>query len=153
MERVWPRVWQVACREEEIANVGDYVNYEIGEESILAVRNAPGSIKAFYNVCPHRDRRLRDDARGNVKAISCGYHGWTFDLDGKEPKISQEIYRNLADFKGKNPILEQDFANMLVVHKGTRSRGWKGARPNPFQESNVYNLHRVVHQYIYTDEK
>ena len=60
MERVWPRVWQVACREEELPNVGDYVNYEIGNESILVVRSAPDKIRAFYNVCPHRGRRLVD---------------------------------------------------------------------------------------------
>src|SRR3974377_263595 len=74
MERVWPRAWQIACREEEIPSVGNYVNYEIGHESILIVRSAPGSIKAFYNVCPHRGRRLRDDARGTLRKFFCGYH-------------------------------------------------------------------------------
>ena len=42
---------------------------------------------------------------------------------------------------------------MIAVHKGIKSRGWKGARPNPLQESNVYNLHRGLRQYIYSDEK
>ena len=87
MERLWPRVWQIACREEEIPNVGDYVNYEIGHESILIIRNAPGSIKALYNVCPHRGRRLRDDPCGRMARIFCGFHGWTFDLDGKPISI------------------------------------------------------------------
>jgi phenylpropionate dioxygenase-like ring-hydroxylating dioxygenase large terminal subunit len=87
MERVWPKTWQVACREEEISNVGDYVNYEIGLESILVVRSAPDRIRAFYNVCPHRGRRLRDDPRGSLKAIKCGYHAWTFDLDGQVTAI------------------------------------------------------------------
>ncbi|MEQ1883178.1 MAG: Rieske 2Fe-2S domain-containing protein, partial [Burkholderiales bacterium] len=72
MERVWPRTWQVACRIEEIPNVGDYVNYEIGQESILVVRSSPDTINAFYNVCPHRGRRLRDDERGTVNSIYCG---------------------------------------------------------------------------------
>ena len=27
--RLWPRIWHLACREEEIPNVGDFVNYEI----------------------------------------------------------------------------------------------------------------------------
>ena len=82
MERLWPRVWQVACREQEVPEPGDYLNYEIGEESILVVRQQDGSIRAFYNVCPHRGRRLRDDARGSLKAIVCGYHAWSFRLDG-----------------------------------------------------------------------
>lgn len=82
-ERLWPRVWQIACREEEIPKVGDYVNYEIVEDSILVMRTAPGVIKAYHNVCPHRGRRLRDDARGTVPVLRCNYHAWRFNLDGK----------------------------------------------------------------------
>jgi len=37
-ERLWSRVWQVACREEEIAEVGDFCEYLIGDQSILVVR-------------------------------------------------------------------------------------------------------------------
>ncbi len=124
MERVWPRVWQVACREEEIANVGDYVNYEIGEESILVVRNAPGSIKAFYNVCPHRGRRLRDDARGNVKAISCGYHAWTFDLDGKVTAIPSE-----EDWQGCPQFSKEDTS--LTSVKADTWAGWVWINMDP----------------------
>jgi phenylpropionate dioxygenase-like ring-hydroxylating dioxygenase large terminal subunit len=72
---------------------------------------------------------------------------------GKEPAWEHEFYPTLESFKGQNPILEQDFSNMLAVHKGMRSRGWQAARANPVQESNVYNLHRVLHQYIYSDEQ
>jgi phenylpropionate dioxygenase-like ring-hydroxylating dioxygenase large terminal subunit len=82
-ERLWPRVWQIACREEEIPNVGDYVTYEIVEDSILVVRSAPGEIRAFHNVCPHRGRRLRDDARGALSTFRCNYHAWRYGLDGR----------------------------------------------------------------------
>ena len=58
MERLWPRVWQVACREEELADVGDYVDYVIGDQSILVVRAAPDTIKAYFNTCLHRGTRL-----------------------------------------------------------------------------------------------
>lgn len=105
MERVWPKVWQVACREEEIAEVGDYVNYEIGRESILVVRSAPGAIRAFYNVCPHRGRRLRDDARGNLSMIFCGYHAWTFDLEGKPTSIPDR-----EDWQGCPMSSDEDFS-------------------------------------------
>lgn len=99
MERVWPRVWQVACREEEIPNVGDYVNYEIGHESILVVRSAPNKIKALFNICPHRGRRLRDDSGGNVSKFYCGYHAWTFDLDGKIISLPErDDWKGCADF-------------------------------------------------------
>lgn len=83
-ERLWPKVWQVACREEEIPNVGDFVNFEIGAESFLVVRVAPDEIRAFYNVCPHRGRRLKTAYNGNVvNGIMCRFHAWRFDLEGK----------------------------------------------------------------------
>ncbi len=59
-ERLWPKVWQVACSEEEVAKVGDFVTYEIAGESIVIVRTAPDQIKSYYNVCMHRGRRLHE---------------------------------------------------------------------------------------------
>src|SRR5262245_10395250 len=58
MERLWPRVWQIACREEEVPNSGDYFEYTIGDQSILVVRQDTDTIKAFFNACPHRGTRL-----------------------------------------------------------------------------------------------
>src|SRR5271170_848894 len=58
MERLWPRVWQVACREEEIPDVGDFLEYTIGDQSILVVRSDTDTITAFFNACAHRGTRL-----------------------------------------------------------------------------------------------
>ena len=81
--KLWPKVWQIACREEEIPNVGDFINYEIQDESILIVRTQKDEISAFYNVCQHRGRRLRDEERGNVaQGFVCRFHGWRYALDG-----------------------------------------------------------------------
>ncbi len=105
MTHVWPRTWQAACRIQEIPEVGDYVNYEIGHELILVVRSAPDKIRAFYNVCPHRGRRLRDDERGNLSLIFCGYHAWSFDLDGRPATIPSR-----EDWKGCPASSEADFS-------------------------------------------
>src|SRR5262245_25608255 len=59
-DRLWARVWQHAGRVEEIPEVGDYLTYDIGDDSILIVRSAPDTIRAFHNVCSHRGRRLVD---------------------------------------------------------------------------------------------
>ena len=64
MERLWPRVWQVACREEEIPNAGDFLEYTIADQSILVVRNDAGDIRAYFNTCPHRGTRLASKASG-----------------------------------------------------------------------------------------
>jgi phenylpropionate dioxygenase-like ring-hydroxylating dioxygenase large terminal subunit len=92
-ERLWPRVWQMAGREEDIPNVGDYFTYDICDDSIIIVRTAADTIKAFYNVCAHRGRQLIDvpadqnGVRGNTRNFICGFHGWTYDLEGKNSYI------------------------------------------------------------------
>jgi phenylpropionate dioxygenase-like ring-hydroxylating dioxygenase large terminal subunit len=82
-ERLWSRVWQVACRQEEIADVGDFCEYLIGDQSILVVRSAPDTIRAFHNTCLHRGTRLADGSgRFPEGCIRCRYHAWRYDLDG-----------------------------------------------------------------------
>jgi nitrite reductase/ring-hydroxylating ferredoxin subunit len=88
MEKLWPRVWQVACREEEIPNPGDYLEYTIGDQSILVVRSDNEAIKAYFNTCPHRGTRLAADC-GNFSngEIRCRYHAWRWDLKGNVREI------------------------------------------------------------------
>ena len=82
-ERMWSRVWQWACREEHIPNVGDYYVYDIGDRSLLVVRTAHG-IKAYNNFCLHRGTQLRPSGtQGRAQQFRCPFHGWTWDTDGK----------------------------------------------------------------------
>jgi phenylpropionate dioxygenase-like ring-hydroxylating dioxygenase large terminal subunit len=87
-ERLWARVWQVACREEEVAEVGDYAEYRIGEQSILVVRSAPDAIGAYYNTCLHRGTRLAEGSgQFDDGCIRCRYHAWCYDLEGKVVEV------------------------------------------------------------------
>ena len=63
-DRLWAKVWQMAGRAEEVPEVGNFITYDIGDDSILIVRAAPDKLKAFHNVCPHRGRRLVDTPNG-----------------------------------------------------------------------------------------
>src|SRR5271156_441662 len=38
VEKLWKRVWQVACHEDDLPGVGDYVPYDIAGLSFLVVR-------------------------------------------------------------------------------------------------------------------
>jgi phenylpropionate dioxygenase-like ring-hydroxylating dioxygenase large terminal subunit len=80
-ERLWPRVWQVACREEEIPEPGDYVTFDVADESIIVVRLADRSVAAYYNACQHRGRRLTEGC-GSARHFFCQFHGWRYNLDG-----------------------------------------------------------------------
>ena len=85
VEKVWRKTWQMACRLEEIPNVGDHVVYEIVHDSLIVVRTnqADGSagIRAYVNSCLHRGTQLRCED-GNVKHFKCPVHGFTWALDG-----------------------------------------------------------------------
>ncbi|MGE0388052.1 MAG: aromatic ring-hydroxylating dioxygenase subunit alpha [Gammaproteobacteria bacterium] len=97
--RLWPRVWLIACREEEIRASGDFVKFDIAGESILVLRAGAG-IKAYYNVCQHRGRRLKDHACGNTgRSLYCRFHGWRWNIDGSIASVlDREDWNGCADF-------------------------------------------------------
>lgn len=86
MEHVWKKVWQFACRVEEIPEVGDHLLYEVGDLSLIVVRSDANTIKAFFNSCLHRGRRLVSEP-GNKQNFRCPYHAWTWGLDGSNKFI------------------------------------------------------------------
>lgn len=81
VERMWSRVWQMACREEQIPEVGDTLLYEPPGMKLMIVRTAPDEIKAFYNSCPHRGMKLCASDTSLVQ-IRCPFHGFAWELDG-----------------------------------------------------------------------
>ncbi|MEO7248548.1 MAG: aromatic ring-hydroxylating dioxygenase subunit alpha [Novosphingobium sp.] len=85
-EKLWGEVWQVACREEEIAQVGDYVTFDILDESIIVVRTGSDRIAAYYNVCQHRGRRLTEGC-GHARKFVCRFHGWQWNIDGENVHV------------------------------------------------------------------
>src|SRR5262249_28896298 len=119
--------WQMACRVEEIPRVGDYVVYDICDDSILVVRTAEDRIKAFYNVCSHRGRKLRDDKRGHVTNFWCRYHGWKFDLEGQVAYVHDE-----SDWAAC-PTFSRDQAALPPVKVDTWA-GWVWVHQDPDAE-------------------
>src|SRR4051812_46308571 len=82
VERLWKRVWQFACREEDIPEPGDHHVYEIANLSFLVVRTPAGAINAYPNACLHRGRRLKD-FDGQCSELRCPFHGFAWELDGR----------------------------------------------------------------------
>ncbi len=79
--KVWSKVWQMACREEQIPAVGDSIVYDVAGFSLIVVRRGPDEIRAFHNSCLHRGTRLRTQP-GPVAELRCPFHGFTWNLDG-----------------------------------------------------------------------
>ena len=101
-DKLWRKVWQQVGRVEEIPEVGSYLTYDILDDSIIVVRTGPNEFKAHHNVCMHRGRRLVDTPEGAKnacgrarKSFVCGFHGWTYGLDGACTHIREQ-----DDWKG-----------------------------------------------------
>lgn len=76
------RTWQFACHESQLRAPGDYVTFELCDESLFAIRGKDGRIRTFYNVCQHRAHQLVSGA-GSTRVVVCPYHAWTYELDGR----------------------------------------------------------------------
>lgn len=82
-EGMWTKVWLLLGRESELPEPGDWQMEPVGREEILMVRQADGSVKAFFNVCQHRGNPLVEEDKGHVKRFVCKYHSWAFMPDGE----------------------------------------------------------------------
>ncbi|MGI9326103.1 MAG: aromatic ring-hydroxylating oxygenase subunit alpha [Pseudomonadales bacterium] len=90
-DRMWPKVWQMACREEQIPETGDYQVYDIGDQSAIVTRTESGTIKAFYNACMHRGTALKEaDSAGYCASFRCPFHGWIYSLDGELIELPED---------------------------------------------------------------
>lgn len=114
-EKLWYRVWQMACREEEIPNVGDFYTYDIVDQSIIVIRVATDEIKAYYNVCPHRGRTITEGC-GHAARLFCKFHGWSWKLDGTIAKVVDR-------HEWPEESLTDDDLNLVPVKVG-RWSGW-----------------------------
>jgi len=84
LERFYAQMWVCAGRANQIPAAGDYFLREFAGESIIIVREKSDTIRSFFNVCRHRGTRICPVADGHFAGrIQCGYHGWTYGLDGR----------------------------------------------------------------------
>ena len=81
VSHLWSRVWQYACREEEIPEVGDYHVYTIVRSSFIVIRTDEHTIKAYPNACLHRGRQLKE-YDGRCSEIRCPFHGFAWTIGG-----------------------------------------------------------------------
>jgi nitrite reductase/ring-hydroxylating ferredoxin subunit len=87
VDRLWPHVWQMACRLETIPNVGDWIEYSNVGKSVIVVRAKDG-IKAYHNHCRHRGVPIaggKGNEHGNCAKAGfvCPFHGWRWNMEGE----------------------------------------------------------------------
>ncbi len=66
----------------DIARPGDLMLFDAAGSEILLVRGHDGTVRAFLNICRHRGARLVTHCEPRQR-ISCPFHNWSYDLDGR----------------------------------------------------------------------
>lgn len=83
MEHLFKPGWMLAGHVSDVAQPGAYLTFDGFGERALVIRGDDGRLRAFHNVCRHRGALLLNQPRGHCShAISCPFHGWTYDTRG-----------------------------------------------------------------------
>jgi choline monooxygenase len=116
-DAIFARTWQLVGYQEQVVNAGDYFTFNLAGEPILVVRGADGELRAFYNVCRHRAGPPAERC-GSRKVFRCGYHGWTYGLDGR--LITAPEFDGVCDFDphqfGLRPVRCEQWSGMVFVN-------------------------------------
>lgn len=88
-EQLWPRVWQMACRLEEIPAPGDVVEYQFLDQSVIVLRTEDLGVRAFQNACRHRGVKLVEGRGRRERGFQCPFHGWRYGPDGTNAAVTQ----------------------------------------------------------------
>jgi glycine betaine catabolism A len=115
MAAVFGRCWIYVAVEPDVPEPGDVVTVQVGDSSVLIVRDDDMQVRAFHNVCRHRGARLVSTPTATVGNLVCPYHSWTYGLDGRllfADHMGEDFDRAC---RGLKPIHLRSVAGLLFV--------------------------------------
>src|SRR5438270_4414795 len=116
-EKIFANSWQIVGRRAQVANPGDFFTIELAGEPLLIVRDSHSALRGFYNVCRHRAGPPAEGC-GSRKVFRCGYHGWTYALDGS--LISAPEVEGVQDFDPSQvalaPVRVEEWFHLIFVN-------------------------------------
>ncbi len=80
---IFSNSWQYVCHSSSLQEPGDYAVRDLGDQSVIVIRDQSGKVCAHHNVCQHRAHRLLEGSGKTGSTIVCPYHNWTYDLSGE----------------------------------------------------------------------
>ncbi|MGH8262349.1 MAG: aromatic ring-hydroxylating oxygenase subunit alpha, partial [Steroidobacteraceae bacterium] len=150
-EKLFLPSWQVVCHVSELAGAGDYVAFEFFGQRGFVIRDDTGTLRAFHNVCRHRAHAVVGSERGSCpKFLTCGYHGWTYHLDGRNRSVSApDTFPKFERSKfGLKPIELEVFMGMVFV----RVRGGEPSVAERMQPHAAELAHYRMDEMVPLDE-
>ncbi len=119
-ERLFRKVWLNVGRVEEVPEPGRYIVRDVAvlRTSVIIVRGKDGVIRGFHNMCTHRGNKVAKDCAGKRGAFVCGFHGWTYDLQGKLIHVTdeEEFYDLKKEELGLRPVATDVWEGFIFIH-------------------------------------
>jgi phenylpropionate dioxygenase-like ring-hydroxylating dioxygenase large terminal subunit len=120
-EELFRKQWICVGHVDEVSSPGDYFTTELIDEPLLVVRDAGGTVCVLSNVCRHRGNRVAL-GRGHAARFVCGYHAWTYRLDGQlltAPLIQEGAHFDKRDCRLRQFAIETWQGFIFVNLDGT----------------------------------
>ncbi len=115
--------WVYAGRAASLARPGDARPVEIAGQPLILLRGPSGEVRAFHNVCSHRNALILREPVSGRATITCPYHAWSYGLDGRllrTPHIGGQDHHECAGFDkqglGLKPVRLDAWAGLLFVN-------------------------------------
>lgn len=80
---IWAKNWFLIGLASQFKAPGDYVSATVAGYPVFAVAGKDGEVRAFHNACRHRAAPLVTECAGHVDRLSCPYHRWLYDFEGR----------------------------------------------------------------------
>jgi len=146
---IWTRCWTLAGRVSDVAEPGNWFKYDLGHESFIIVRGADGVVRAFYNVCQHRGRRLVSEEFGRGPSFVCGFHSWVYGLDGANRRVTDREFFKAGALCGDLSLRQvrcETWAGFVFINMDLEAEpllGFLDAMPNLLAMYGMKDMHIV----------
>lgn len=150
-DMLWPKVWLLAGVTPDIKDPGDYILFTHGHEQFILARQEDDSIKAFFNVCPHRANRVCITDHGSVPKFSCPFHNWQFNTNGSLHKITDEETFNpelIKNIDGLTEVRCDTIGGLIFINidgKAPPLKEWIGLPEGYIEAYEIEKMNTVRH--------
>ncbi|MGB0411223.1 MAG: aromatic ring-hydroxylating oxygenase subunit alpha [Pikeienuella sp.] len=114
---IFYKTWHYAGHVSQVAEPGQFLTTKIHEQNVFVARGRDNELRAFFNVCAHRGHELLEGT-GKKNVITCPYHAWAFDFDGR--LVNARNSENVAGFDkcdfSLKPVRVEVFCGLVMIN-------------------------------------